>query len=214
MRLYKKFIIDALNCILGRHCCACSYPRWLVGALILWCYSNISELFIKNMNFCLFNHADYLIQRYISFPVFLQIHCHDSFDNSKLKCISRPNLNQKSWSELMQRFYKSKNPYSISLILASRPHLKQTHGLNYSIVNMQVKQWSEECFRKFMIVNVLKILVEWSIINISIHDWLILSFRGVQKRSTNILERNQFSWWCFSDKFFLFSANFCPIFDF
>ena len=56
----------------------------------------------------------------------------------------------------MQRFYKSKNPYSISLILASRPHLKQTHGLNYSIVNMQVKQWSEECFRKFMIVNVLK----------------------------------------------------------
>ena len=210
----QQSLIDALNRILGRHRCTCSDPRWLVGALILWCYSNISELFIKNMNFCLFNHADYLIQRYISFPVFLQIHCHDSFDNSKLKCISRPNLNQKSWSELMQRFYKFKNPYSISLILASRPHLKQTHGLNYSIVNMQVKQWSEECFRKFMIVNVLKILVEWSIINISIHDRLILSFRGVQKRSTEILERNQFSWWCFSDKFFLFSANFCPIFDF
>ena len=91
-------------------------------------------------------------------------------------------LKQKSWSELLQWFYKSKNPYSISLILASRPNLKQTHGLNYSIVNMQVKQWSEECFRKFIIVNVLKkLVVEWYIINISIYDWLILSFRGVQK---------------------------------
>ena len=91
-------------------------------------------------------------------------------------------LKQKSWSELMQRFYKSEDPYSISLILASRPNLKQTHGLNYSIVNMQVKQWSEECFRKFIIVNVLKkLVVEWYIINISIYDWLILSFRGVQK---------------------------------
>ena len=131
------------------------------------------------MNLCLFNHADYLIQRYISFPVFLQIHCHSTI--LRLNVFPDLILKRKSWSELMQRFYKSKNPYSISLILASRPNLKQTHGLNYSIVNMQVKQWSEECFRKFIIVNVLKTLVEWYVNNISINDLLILSFRGVQK---------------------------------
>ena len=123
-------------------------------------------------------------------------------------------LKQKSWSELMQWFYKSKHPYSISLILASRPNLKQTHGLNYSIVNMQVKQWSEECFRKFIIVNVLKnsseVIYNQYFYLIGWFCHLEGSKNAVQKYWKGI----NFDDGAFHRHFYLFSVNFCPIFDF